>query len=140
MKNPVETYRNSKTRKNIGWYIVPFILIVAVVSIVVISKQAEAKTIECVAPAGYRLVVDKIGRYLNGDEFYIAKAIVSDGDGSLAGKSVSISACTFKDPSLPFQLVGGIFAKVDKKLVFIASGVIGLGTTAPLTGTPQPGE
>jgi hypothetical protein len=72
---------------------------------------------------------------LDGQPFYIVRAIVNAGDGSVGGKSVSIQACISKDSSL--QTVGGVFAYLrDGRLVFIASGVIG--AEVPLPEPPQP--
>jgi len=110
-------------------------LVLIVFLILEINKSAKASVITCEAPPGYEVISQTMAKNLAGQPFYIAKAIVSFGDGAVGKSGASIPACVSKDTSL--QTVGGVFALLDDgRMIFIASGVIGTSAT-PLPETPQ---
>lgn len=87
----------------------------------------------CTAPTGYQ----EIGRVnaidMDGNEFWIAKAIVPTGKDN-GGVSVRISGCTTTEKILiPF---GGIYVYIENNLIYIETGLKGV--ILPLKGTPQP--
>ncbi len=119
----------SSIRKWRGLFITT--LIVGAVAIGILSQfvKANTKEITCKAPEGYVLVRNTMATNMaESKQFFIIEAIVSYGDGTLAGQTVTVPACFTNDDSL--QNVGGIFARIDGKTAYIASGVIG--AKAPL--------
>lgn len=103
------------------------------------SGQQPAPTVtditSCEPVDGYSVVANVMATNANGENIYIARALVSYGVATAGGKSVVIPPCGSPDPAL--VNISGVFIYVDGKLAYVANGAIG-GMNPAFSATPVP--
>lgn len=132
-----QTSGNKVVRKNRSWWFWPVVIILSTAFVLFMWKGLPvlANQTNCTAPDGYQEIGQVNATDMEGNSFWIARAIVPTGKDN-GGVSVKISACTTTEQSLtPF---GGIYVYIENNLIYIETGI--KGEIVPLAGKPQPGK
>jgi len=129
------SHRHPNIKK--GLIIIGFIVLVILAFIIFLPKLSQPTNLgSCSAPDGYTSISNVMATNLDENPMFVARAIISTGEGTSGGMQVVIPACGSNDPSL--QNIAGIFIRLsDGRLAFVANGAVGM-ETPPLAQVVQP--